>query len=809
MTTAELRADARLLSDEDLADIQGLVLYGTRAPFLRYHFFEVQDAVRARALVGSLLEGGLRVSAAGRYVQADQKGQRAPLYVGFTGLGLRALGVDREALKAFPQAFLEGARARANEVGDAGPSAPEHWTLVHDQLHIAVLLYGRSRDEFEKQSADLVARATGGGCALVDQLDGRALDDGPHASGQQLRNAVHFGFTDSVSQPILMGSAKDKPGGEPPVAPGHFVLGHPVDAGAPPSAPRPGDLLHNGTFGAFRLLEQDCDAFEQFLDDAAPSGNADDRERLAARLCGRWRNGRPLALSPDGPGTTPASDELPGLNRFDYRPSKAYPDAVDDRAGLRCPIGAHIRRAHPRSADILGRIGNEVRLIRRGMPYGDPHVRGDGKKRGMLGLFLCASLQEQFEFVQQHWINDGLFARGLSPADTDPLTGTRSAPGSFSYRTEAGVVTAAGLPNFVTTRGAAYLFFPSLTGLAALAALQGAPPARLAPDPALAMTDEDRIAFVVANMRARVGTDVHRDAHPKHHGLVAAKFTVIDDVPRELRHGLFETPGASYCAYVRFSNGNPRPTNPFQPDFMRDVRGMAIKLIGVDGPKLMPDEARTHDFILASFPQFFTRDLGHYLRFLTTDRQFLFREFPLLGASFGLFRSPLSIRYFSQTPYQLGPDLTVKYQIEPVDPAPQGPIDQQTAVQFGDPNYLRAAMATHLDSRDAVLEFKVQPQTHPVSMPVDDATVRWTSPAITVARLTLFKQVFQTPAHDHLARSLAFSPWHALAAHTPRGSINAVRRAVYIEASKQRLANAGQSPQEPDGSDEVLGPFCA
>ena len=149
--------------------------------------------------------------------------------------------------------------------------------------------------------------------------------------------------------------------------------------------PQPDTLSRNGSFVAFRILEQDCAAFERFLT-AASAQTGLDRELIAAKLCGRWRNGVPLALSPNTP-----DPELPleKYNSFDYKPTADVPDAYDDRRGERCPIGSHIRRMNPRHSVVAGNSGLKRRVVRRGLPYGppyDPAHPADGIERGLLGV---------------------------------------------------------------------------------------------------------------------------------------------------------------------------------------------------------------------------------------------------------------------------------------------------------------------------------------------------------------------------------------------------------------------------------------
>lgn len=789
-------ADYHMLSDRDRRDIQGLVLYGTSCPLLRYHFIRVDEAVGGRRFLSAFTEPGpLRVATAG----LRDKDARSEwlVYVGLTWTGLQALRVSSVALGALPEEFRAGAKARAANVGDDGPSAPDRWLFDPDTVHIAVMVYARTPERLDELSRELSDTARAHACTVVTTLNGEALAEFDHPSGQRIRKPVHFGFSDGISQPQIAPAPGRRPGSPPAVPPGMFVLGHhdsPQDgesfAVANEPLPQPSVLTRNGTFGAFRMLEQDCDAFESFLDRNAP--DADARELLAARMCGRWRNGVPLSLSPTTPNPDPPIDPS-AYNSFDFRPTRALPDAIDDRSGAVCPIGSHIRRANPRSAEVLGGMGNRLRLIRRGMTYGPPHVRGDGQSRGMLGLFLCVSLKHQFEFIMRHWVNDGLFARGLPPGDKDPMTGSQQPGDTFSYRAGADTVTTVGMSRFVTTRAAAYLFFPSLTGLRYISQLADRRPT----DNEHAAIDE-AIEFVVASMIRGLGDGTTRDAHPKHHGIVRASVDIAKDIPQNLRHGLFRAP-CSFRAYVRFSNG--RPTVMLPPDAAPDVRGMAIKLLGIDGPKEATDEQRTHDFILASHPVFFVPDVFAYVDFLTlptlAEKLRVFQE---LGKSFKSFPSPLTTRYFSQTPYALGP-LVVKYVVQPIEPAEQPPLmltPEQMAARS--PHYLREAMAAHLSQAAATLALCVQVAPDPAAAYIDDATRLWDGPLHQVATITIPKQEFRSPAQDGFAETISFSPWHCLRDHRPLGTVNLARRRVYREASLLRHANRAVPVKEPDGT---------
>jgi hypothetical protein len=118
------------------------------------------------------------------------------------------------------------------------------------------------------------------------------------------------------------------------------------------------------------------------------------------------------------------------------------------------------------------------------------------------------------------------------------------------------------------------------------------------------------VRLQLALMKGR-GAEQQRGQHPKQHGCVKARFEVLADIPDKLKVGLFAKP-ATYTAYVRFSNG--REVDDTKPD----VHGMAIKLTGVPGRKVLESEATatTHDFILADKPVFFIRDTDEYVRFI-------------------------------------------------------------------------------------------------------------------------------------------------------------------------------------------------
>ena len=222
------------------------------------------------------------------------------------------------------------------------------------------------------------------------------------------------------------------------------------------------------------MIEQDVVGFENFL-----QANKDqiDPELLAAKICGRWRNGVPLALSPDT-DSPPGGMTAEQLNDFEYVNS----DGSGDPRGLRCPVGAHIRRVNPRGQPVEGQgtpggSNNAHRLIRRGMPYGpayDPSVPYDGMERGLLGYFINTYIENQYEFVLKEWVEAGEFAGRvrLNPKSKDVLIGANDPADSIFEIPRAGgpPLKLTGFSRFITTKAAAYCFLPSITALKWIAA---------------------------------------------------------------------------------------------------------------------------------------------------------------------------------------------------------------------------------------------------------------------------------------------------------------------------------------------------
>jgi Dyp-type peroxidase family len=424
------------------------------------------------------------------------------LNIAFTCEGVRALGYPPDSLATFAEEFRQGMveQSRSRRLGDTGPNAPDKWEIggtqgsqdpasAPGQIDVLLILQSKTQDELRAFCDAHKERFSR--CGLIEAAPkqvGYLAPDGKE----------HFGFTDGISQPEIEGSPKKTKYDDAPIVAGEFLLGYKNSYGSfPPtptvpatadpfnnlrlSADEPGarDFGENGSYLVFRKLEQDVAGFRRYFRD-----NFSDPTQCAlmqAKFVGRWQDGTPLALSPLSPD--PKLTAAPQNNRFLY--------ADKDPQGFGCPIGSHIRRTNPRDsvrADPHGSLVsvNRHRIIRRGVSYGErlpaDTYTDDGKPRGLLFFCINADIQRQFEFVQQTWVNDPKF-HGLYN-DPDPLianNGARygepidpSSTDSYNMTVQSYPVRTrlTGIPRFVTVRGGAYFFLPSISALYFLAGVK-------------------------------------------------------------------------------------------------------------------------------------------------------------------------------------------------------------------------------------------------------------------------------------------------------------------------------------------------
>ncbi|WP_371726381.1 Dyp-type peroxidase [Mycobacterium sp. DBP42] len=433
-------------------DIQHIMLTGTPHLTGRYEFLSFATPEAGRGwlaemvpLVQSATDVRETVNVFNRWVN-----------LAFTWSGLRALGLDEASLASFPDEFREGMASRADILGDTGAAAPEHWVggLAGDDLHAIVILF--ARDEQER------VRCVGEHDALLTRCPGvRSLSHLDLAATAPFEyDHDHFGYRDPVSQPQIEGSGEALiPGAGGYLAPGEFILGYPDEEGLVSNHPAPEALSRNGSYLAYRRLEEHVGVFRDYLKQNGES--AEGEELLAAKFMGRWRSGAPLVLAPEHDDPELGADQMRN-NDFDY--------GEMDPHGYACPLGSHARRLNPRDTEPNP---NRRRLIRRSGTYGPALPEGvadDGVERGVGMFLICASLVRQFEFAQNVWINDTAFQELGN--EHDPICGTQDGTLEFTIPKRPIRRVHKGLPAFTTLRGGAYFFLPGLNALRYLSTLK-------------------------------------------------------------------------------------------------------------------------------------------------------------------------------------------------------------------------------------------------------------------------------------------------------------------------------------------------
>jgi Dyp-type peroxidase family len=441
----------------ELSDIQGIVLFGYASlPHARYVHVSWPEGSQPSTWLAELQH---EVHASTRGARKDE----GRVNVAFTHRGLARFALTTDELASFPRELQQGMNdeLRSHVLGDVDDNAPSEWEFGgpgHLPIHALLMVFAKNNHAIGELSGRLVARISTLGGVVVHQDAGelRATQKEP------------FGFRDGIVQPHLTGTPRPRGSSDVEVPAGEFLLGYPNAYDELPPSPRGADgfdIGQNGSYLVYRKLRQDTSGFWQcMLDRAQPAGDPNAATTLASSMVGRWPSGAPLVKYPE-------FDPGPGSEKEDF----AF---ADDPDGMKCPLGAHVRRANPRdmlepspekSREAVGRH----RLLRRGRAYGPPangtpreRATSDGAERGLLFIALNASFRRQFEFVQQTWLNNPKFA-GLYD-ERDPLVATVPGEGGqlYSVPNVPARRRLAGLPRFVTVRGGGYFFVPSLKALA-------------------------------------------------------------------------------------------------------------------------------------------------------------------------------------------------------------------------------------------------------------------------------------------------------------------------------------------------------
>ncbi|MEO8439729.1 MAG: peroxidase [Spartobacteria bacterium] len=493
-------------SEVDYGDVQGLVRFGYgKMVEASYALLRVRNPAAARAW--------LRAASVSSGVAMDPPPTTA-LQIAFTAYGLAQIGVPESVIAGFSPEFLTGMteESRTRRLGDVDRNAPSQWSWgCGDTVpHLLVMFFAEP----------------GGLTGFIQSCTGQAWSDAFEEmrwlKTADLDGVEPFGFTDGISQPQIDWDRQRDPT-KPQidysniVALGEFLLGYPneynkytdrpllepdvtsADLLPAEDAPDKKDLARNGTYLVLRDLAQDVRGFWQFVRQATPD-DAAAGEKLAAAMVGRTRAGDPLVPIQEEPipGIGSKPDEA-RQNRFTYD---------SDPTGSACPFGAHVRRSNPRNPDFPGRPASLLkrlitmlgfgpkafrddlmspvrfhRILRRGREYGPELLPEHALEpappnepaRGLHFICLNANISRQFEFLQNAWIVNTKFS-GMT-GESDPLLGTRTevpacpVTADFNLPRDGRVRTrVSGLPQFVTVRGGAYFFLPSLRALRYFAA---------------------------------------------------------------------------------------------------------------------------------------------------------------------------------------------------------------------------------------------------------------------------------------------------------------------------------------------------
>ena len=347
-----------------------------------------------------------------------------------------------------------------------------------------------------------------------------------------------------------------------------------------------------------------------------------------------------------------------------------------------------------------------------------------------------------------------------------------------------------------------------------------------APDEAETQASIDASMRKIQERTLADGGKALRSVHAKSHGLLVGELVVGAGLPAVLAQGLFARPGR-YALVMRLST----IPGDVLPDDVSTPRGMAIKVLGVDGARLPGSEGdATQDFVLVNAPSFMKPDARGFASSLkllaaTTDRAPGAKQ-ALSAALRGLEKvveaaggqsatlvalgghpetHPLGETYYSQVPVLFG-EYFGKLAVRPASASlaalAKAPVDLE-----GRPDGLRDAVAAHFAAYDAEWELCVQLCTDIEKMPIEDAAKVWDealSPYVAVARLLVPSQPSWDAARARVIdEGLAFSPWHGIAAHRPLGSVMRLRRQAYENAQRFRAERNQRALSEPKAIGEM------
>ena len=430
----------------------------------------------------------------------------------FSSAGLRKITPDTESF--IDEAFRQGLAKRSESLNDpvSGAGSPANWLVggTSNEADLVLIVASDSSEELAREVSKIETKLFDGACdndgkrfasgaTIIFKQNGATLPD-------PLRGHEHFGFLDGVSQPGVRGSsegdlftarqnAADRNQGKPGqdcLWPGEFVFGYPgqdpTDTDKPGALKKAGPVWgDNGSFLVFRRLRQDVGGFHAFLKASAKTLGIDS-ELFGAKCVGRWASGTPIERAPNSDNPSMSRDDCAN-NAFDFqkdtvsaaptqpgdcKDSFAADSAKADITGAVCPFAGHIRKSYPR--DDVDEADTEThRLMRRGIPFGDPFdptVVPDTSERGLLFMAYQTSIENQFEFITKKWVNNPDFKD--DGVGHDPVLGQAGGnrARTFSLLVKGKKETVTVPKDWVVPTGGGYFFAPSIAALRFLSGKQ-------------------------------------------------------------------------------------------------------------------------------------------------------------------------------------------------------------------------------------------------------------------------------------------------------------------------------------------------
>lgn len=489
----------------DVHDIQGHIFPGFGSPFAVVAAFRLEKVPEGRSAVGKLVPSLTTMAQALEHRRQRREARRAgedlpaaaSLALAFSARALAELGMPTGGADVnFSEGMLDDLRAIGDPIGTDG--LPEDWQFGHtDETRIDLLLIGGETTKPELEALFEGWETTlSHGWALVH------YDFTRRREGDE----EFFGFRDGVSQPGLRGQcAEGRPlvnreivptdprsrefarPGQRLVWPGNFILGYPREVAGeqPGSVFEPPQLwMHNGSYLVYRRLNQDVGRFQAALvalrTNLADESESVSEEWLGARLVGRWKDGTPVHMSPEGPDAE-ISGNKHRINNFRYAfrereievtrsdgSTETIPETPADSRGKHVPLMAHVRQVNPRagrSEEGAERHPQKL-MLRRGVTFGKEIDEDPEGERGLLFLAYQTSISQQFLFVQATWANS---ANAPTSWGADPIIGqdgTENPSRMLEMRGPSGRQHRCPFDGrWVVATAGEYLFLPSLTGL--------------------------------------------------------------------------------------------------------------------------------------------------------------------------------------------------------------------------------------------------------------------------------------------------------------------------------------------------------